>query len=244
MNEHLEIFQSIERSRVPAADFHMHTTWTDGAADVSAMHERAIECGLATVLFSEHARRTSGDWFEEFAREVRALPSDSCRALVGVESKIDDFEGNLDAREGILENCDLVMASVHRFPGEVVFERGDAAGYSKEEAIDTEFRLALAGLRNPRVDILGHPFGMSYRRFGFAPPEDRTRDLIEEAARTGVAFEINCHYHPEPWRLIDWCREAGAAIALGSNAHTVAAVGSIGRTLMGVEEPWIPSELR
>lgn len=244
MNEHLEIFQNIERGRVPAADFHMHTTWTDGQANVAAMHAQAVDCGLETLLFSEHARRTSGDWFEEFAAEVRALPTDSCRALVGVESKIDDFDGQLDARDGILDLCDVVMASVHRFPGEVVFERGDAAGYSKQEAIDLEFRLALAALENPRVDILGHPFGMCYRRFGFEPPEEQMRALIEAAAKTRVVFEINCHYHPQPWRLIEWCREAGAAISLGSNAHTLETVGLIWRTLMGVEEAWTPSELR
>lgn len=244
MNAHLQVFELVERSQVPAADFHMHTTWTDGEATVAAMHSRAVEVGLEVVLFSEHARRSSGEWFEEFASEVRALPSESCLALVGVESKIDDFDGTLDAREGILELCDLVMASVHRFPGEVVFEVGDAAGYSKQQAIDLEFRLARAALNNPRVDILGHPFGMCYRRFGFAPPEDKMRELIEEAAGTGVAVEVNCHYHPDPWRLIDWCEAAGAPISLGSNAHSLETVGRIRRTLMGSEQPWTPSELR
>jgi len=241
MKEPLQIFQGIDRSDVPAADFHMHTTWTDGQASVAAMHSRAIECGLEWVLFSEHARRTSGEWFDEFAQEVRALPTDSCRALVGVECKVDDFDGTLDAREGILSTCDLVMASVHRFPGEVTFLKGDAAGYSKKEAIDLEFRLAMAALANPLVDILGHPLGMCCRRFGHEAPEDAMRALIAEAANTGVAFEINCHYHADPWQLIDWCHSAGAPIALGSNAHSVSEVGRIQRILKGVEEAWNPS---
>ena len=38
--------------------------------------------------------------------------------LVGTEVKIKDFDGNLDINKSIRKKCDLVMASVHRFPGE------------------------------------------------------------------------------------------------------------------------------
>ncbi len=230
-------FQSISRERVPRLDFHIHTTWTDGTQSAAAMHHAAITAGLEMILFSEHARRTSADWFPAFAAEVRALPQNPCRTLVGVETKVDDLSGAIDSSTAILSCCDLVMASVHRFPGEVgnVWK---TRNHSPAGAVDLEFRLAMAVLDNPAVDILGHPFGMCYRRFQIAPPENKMRALIEKAAQTGVAIEINARYHPDPWRLVDWCRQAGATVSLGSNAHALEEVGRVIRILEGHEAAW------
>lgn len=244
MNRHLKSLQCLADGRIPNADFHMHTTWTDGENSVSEMHERAVACGIERILFSEHARKTSEDWFPKFAAEVRGLPKRACEALVGVECKVESFDGTLDVSENIRGACDLVMASVHRFPGETVVKPGPDSGFSRDEAVETEFRLALAALRNPHVDILGHPFGMCYRRFGIAPPRDLMRALIRESARTGVAFEINARYHPNPRELVEWCVADGAVVSLGSNAHKPEEIGRITRILLGEEEPWSPCGLQ
>jgi putative hydrolase len=241
MVDYLEPLQKISRANVPACDFHLHTTWTDGSLSVAEMHQSAVRAGLDCVLFSEHARKTSEDWFPTFVAEVRSLEQDKCRALVGVETKVDDFTGAVDSTPAILGACDLVMASVHRFPGEQGIVSGTDT-YTAEQAIDTEFRLASAVLDNPDVDILGHPFGMCYRRFKLTPPEDKFRALIEKAAKTGVALEINPHYQPDPWRLVEWCQLAGARISLGSNSHSGETVGRITRILRGEEAAWIPFE--
>lgn len=228
--------QALSEDFVPCVDYHMHTNWTDGAETAAAMLARAQSEGLDAVLFSEHARHTSEDWFFKFAEEIRGLPQTPCRALVGVEVKVNDFEGGIDTTPAIINVCDLVMASVHRFPGEKGGEAAEFAAVPIEQAVETELRLALAVLDNPSVDILGHPFGVSIRRFGQAPSEDQFRQIIEKAARTGVAFEINCRYHDQPWQLWRWCKEAGAMISLGSNAHSLEEVGRITRVLQGRSE--------
>jgi len=220
---------------VPRIDLHMHTTWTDGSAPVAEMHARAVAEGLATVLFSEHARRTSGNWFPRFAAEVRAVSDRRCRALVGVECKIADFDGSLDTTPDILAACDLVMASVHRFPGETGAIKESTGGRTPEQAVEAEFALSLAAMDNPAVDILGHPMAMSITRFGAVPPWDRFLALIAKAAATGIAFEINARYHSDPWALIEACRAAGAPVSLGSNAHQPDEVGRIVRLLEGTE---------
>lgn len=238
--DHFASIQSITRDKLPRVDFHLHTTWTDGANSVLEMYNQSIQCGLSSILFTEHARKTSGDWFPEFAREIRNLPRAGCQALVGVETKVEDFSGDLDCTPAILAEADLVMASVHRFPG----EKGTVRGFGDVnpiDAVDLEFKLAIAVLENPKVDILGHPFGMCYRRYHIRPPQERMRALIEMAARTGVAFEVNAHYHPDPWQLVQWCLEAGAILSLGSNAHSIDEVGRVVRILEGKEQPWCPS---
>jgi putative hydrolase len=238
-NDILKSLQNISVGNIPAFDFHMHTTWTDGQHSVLEMYRKAEKENLKFILFSEHARQSSEDWFFRFSREVRSLPPGPCKALVGVETKVIDDLGNLDISDKILDECDLVMASVHRFPG----EKGIVRGFGEidpGEALQIELKLALGILDNPRVDILGHPFGMSLRRFNIFPQDDHFIQLIQKAARKGVAIEINSHYHPTPWRLIEWCIEYGTLFSLGSNAHDLESVGRILRILNDKEDRWIP----
>ena len=226
------IFQAneLDSSNLPRIDSHLHTSWTDGEATVEAVYRAANESGLATVLYSEHSRKTSVDWFPSFAAEVRALPSFPCRAYVGTEVKVESREGEIDTVPAITDLCDFVMASVHRF----IDADGRTVQFSEtdpNEAVDLEFKLTWAVLANPRVDILGHMFGMSYRRFKVIPPDDKICALISRAAELGVAVEINSHYHPNPRKMIQWCRERNARITFGSNAHTLESVGAIMRLL-------------
>lgn len=211
----------------PNVDLHMHTTWTDGLDAVARMHETACARGISTILFSEHSRRSSGEWFSAFADEVRALSTSPCRALVGTEVKVLDFGGALDLAPEIARKCDLIMASVHRFPGERDDVSKGKEKYTSEQVVDIEFRLSMAALDNPDTDILGHPFGMSLRRFGVDPPWVMVEQLIEKAARAGKAFEINARYHPQPARLLAACMAAGAFISFGSNAHNTEDVGAL-----------------
>lgn len=224
----------ITADSVPLVDYHMHTDYTDGQHSAEDMHAAAVECGLEAILFSEHARKTSGDWFGEFAARIRALPRDDCRAYVGTECKADGFGGEIDTAPEVSAHCDLIMCSVHRFP--------DGKGGLREfrdvpadEALDIEYRLSLAVLENPEVDILGHPFGMSLLRYRTDPGEERWRRVIEKAANHDVAIDISGRYHPNLWQLIEWCRDAGAKVTLGSDAHHVNEVGLITRKLRGQE---------
>lgn len=222
--------RTLDLMHLPRIDCHLHTSWTDGEGSVQEVHQQAANMGLTAILFSEHSRKTSTDWFGEFADEVRALPRSPCRAYVGTECKIDSLDGSIDTIPEISNQCDLIMASVHRFPN----EQGRAIPFDEvapERAVDMEFMLSWAALANPRVDILGHIFGMSYRRFKVVPPEDKILALIARAVEFGVAIEVNSHYHPDPFRLIALCRDLGARISFGSNAHANESVGAIVRML-------------
>ncbi len=229
----LKRYQDITKSHVPKFDYHLHTSWTDGNNTSLEMYNSAVDAGLESILFSEHARKSSGDWFLDFAKEIRSLPRSSCEALVGVETKIVDFNGNIDSTDEILGECDLVLASVHRFPNEKLNKSIFKQSYKGNDAdvVKIELDLSLAVLENNSVDILGHPFGMSIRRFGIYPSEMSFKKIIHKASKTGVAFEINPQYHSNLWELIEWCKEAGALISLGSNAHKISDVGRVYREL-------------
>ena len=212
-------------------DFHIHTNWTDGANSIQEMYDAASDVGLDAVLFSEHVRASSGDWYPDFATKVKSLPRDPCRAFVGAETKILNFEGDMDCPDEVFEHADAIMGVVHRFPGET-----DAMLDSKDkglasEAIDIEFDLSKTIMRSGLVQILGHPMGMSMRRFGLKPNRSIFEELAKEAAKTGVCFEINSRYHKNPGLLFEICSAKNAPISLGSNAHSVEEIGEIIREL-------------
>jgi len=208
----------------------MHTTWTDGQNSVQEMYEAAVAIGLKTILFSEHSRNTSGDWFGDFASEVRALPDKPCKSIVGTEVRIALPDGSLDLSLDVEKHCDIVMASVHRFPDingqPISFEDADV-----EKAPQLEFELSMAALENPRTDILGHPFGMSLKRYNAKPPEHLWKSLMSKAAEQGVAIDLNGSYHSNLTWLLKICADCGAQIVFGSNAHRHEDVGLTSRLL-------------
>jgi histidinol phosphatase-like PHP family hydrolase len=222
--------KDLNLAALPQVDCHLHTSWTDGAASVQEVYHAAVESGLATVLYSEHSRKSSADWFHKFAEEVRALPFSPCKAYVGTEVKVETRGGDIDTKPEISDRCDFIMASVHRF----IAEDGTTMQFAEtdpNQAVDLEHALTWAVLSNPQVDILGHMFGMSYKRFGQTPPDERVKELIARAAEFGVAVEVNSHYHPNALQMVRWCQEYGAKISFGSNAHALKEVGSIMRQL-------------
>jgi len=226
------IFQSreIDLKNIPRIDSHLHTSWTDGKDSVQGIYDEAVSKGLEFILYSEHSRKSSGEWFKQFAAEVRSLPTQPCRAYVGTEVKIETIDGEIDTTKEITDQCDFVMASAHR----LLDSQGRLMHFedtNPEEAVDSEFALTWAALSNHKVDILGHMFGMSYKRFKKDPPEHKIRELIERAALFEVAIEINSHYHPSALKMLSWCQEFGADITFGSNAHTLSKVGSAIRQL-------------
>lgn len=222
--------RELNLSLLPRVDCHLHTSWTDGAATVGEVYRAAVDNGLETVLYSEHSRKTSADWFYKFAEEVRSLPNSPCKAYVGTEVKVESRDGDIDTSSEISDYCDFIMASVHRFidaDGKTVqFVETDPS-----QAVNLEYALTWAVLANPQVDILGHMFGMSYRRFGQTPPDEKIKQLIVRAAEFGVAVEVNSYYHPNALKMVRWCQEFGARISFGSNAHVLQDVGAIIRML-------------
>lgn len=107
--------RSLDLANLPKVDCHLHTSWTDGADTVTEVYRAALESGLTTILYSEHSRKSSTDWFHKFAAEVRALPTSPCRAYVGTEVKVETRAGAIDTIPEISDHCDFIMASVHRF---------------------------------------------------------------------------------------------------------------------------------
>ena len=223
---YFSIFKRYQKKQNVKIDHHIHTSWTDGKDTVNQMYDFYNSKKFETILFSEHSRKTSGDWFKKFCREIYNLKIKECIPFIGTEVKIQSLKGDLDISKKIEKDCDLIMASVHRFPGENFEGKKNIYNSSvkldKKEIIDLEFTLSLNALKNSNFDILGHPFGMSIKRFNLKPNNKLFIELIKMAKKNNKIFEINFNYHNSIKNfLIDSCLEKKCLFSIGSNSHSV-----------------------
>jgi DNA polymerase (family 10) len=179
----------------------MHTTESDGRATLEEMAAAALRLGYEYIAVTDHSKALAmANGLDErrvmaFARQVRVVNQRGLgiRVLSGIECDIRK-DGSMDLADDALAELDLVIGSVH--------------GYMNLEAAAMTDRL-LAALECPYLKVLGHPTGrVLLHREGF--PFDFER-VAREAARRGVAFEINA----SPERLDLDAAALGAAHAQG-----------------------------
>jgi len=216
-------FRDLDRETVNV-DWQVHTTWSDGRADVRATLEAARERRLAAIALTEHVRRDTA-WFVAFAQtvraEARAVPG--VDVYVGCEAKALDADGTLDVSDEIRAHCDLVLGVVHRFPD----GRGgflDVKRLDWEACAEVEWQLTRGLLRTAPIDVLGHPGGMTQRRFG-RYPATLFRRMLEASGERGIAVEINSSYVADWEGFLALCEEVNPLISIGSDAHGPEEVG-------------------
>ena len=227
-------FSDWEAEGVPAIDFQMHTTWTDGQASVAEMIHAAKARGLQAIAITEHVNSQS-DWYPRFVADVRAQREQEIDLEIyyGVEVAACDYRGGLKADLANHE-AELVLGVVHRCPKETggfwSFDELTAA-----DAIELELR-ALTGLAsNRKIDVLGHPGGVAYKKFG-TYPVDWLEPIFRTARDHGIAVELNTKYVWDMPGMLALLRRVDPLVSFGSDAHCAGDVGSNCGTLRAYME--------
>ena len=203
----------IQRSDL-RGDLHSHTTATDGKADVETMARAARDAGLEYLAVTDHSQTLAmANGLDErralaHAQHIRDVNArlEGITLLAGIECDI-RADGTLDLADDCLAELDLVVASVH-------------SGFGQDESQMTD-RL-LRAIASPMVDIIGHPTGRLLLRR--APYALNFEQVLDAAARTGVAMEINSQIHrldlsDSHARL---ARDRGVKLVISTDAHTPA----------------------
>jgi DNA polymerase (family 10) len=201
-------------SLITAADirgeFHCHTLWSDGALSVLETAQAAVAHGYHFLGISDHTRSlgvANGldlDRLRAQRQEIVAAQARlGFRVFASAEVEV-ARDGHLDFDDPTLSALDIVIASTHvglRQPRE-----------------ELTIRL-LSVLENRNVDIIAHPSGrLIEQREGGDFDWER---VIETAARTGTALEINA----DPARMdlnADLARQAiaaGCLLTINCDAH-------------------------
>jgi DNA polymerase (family 10) len=197
------------------ADLQVHSDYSDGKLSMLEMARAAARRGIQVIAFTDHSVSlgvTGGlsiaDHKKQAAeiKKIRKELGDSILVLHATEVEI-KADGSLDYPDDFLASLDLVLASLHtslRQPREKIMLR------------------LLNAVRNPHVDIIGHPTGRLI-------PDREGADvdmeaLLKAAAQTGVALEINAH-----WARLDLddvharrAKELGIPISINTDAHSEA----------------------
>ncbi len=204
------------RQYKPKINLHIHSNYTDGRNSVQEMIDAAIRSGLTTICFTEHVRRSS-DWFPRFYAEVNTLRNAVGSQLdiwIGTESALRSFDGSIDIADATAAQSEFRMASFHKMIPEFR-PRND------QEYVAAEYRAIMAACNNKRVDVLGHPMGMSLQK-RYHVPTEYLEAIVAAAKRTGKSIEINLKYHASiVGTLLDLCKRHDANVAVGGNSHSV-----------------------
>jgi histidinol phosphatase-like PHP family hydrolase len=195
-------------------DLQMHTRWSDGSGTIAEMADAARQRGYEYVAITDHSKglRIAGGIDEAQlkaqAAEIAQLNKSGSRAglnprvLSSIELNLSPRgDGDMDPRA--LAKLDIVLGSFH------------SVLRKKEDQTDRY----LAALRNPHIQILGHPRGRIYNyRLGLKADWSR---VFAEAAKLNKALEVDSYPDRQDLNLslLKLARQEGCRISLGTDAH-------------------------
>jgi DNA polymerase (family 10) len=195
-------------------DLHVHTKSSDGRNTLAEMVEAAEALGYVYLAITDHspavriARGMKPAGFRRQWKEIDRLNAraGTLRILKGAEVDILP-DGTLDLPDAILDELDVVVASVH----------------SKLDLPQREqTRRIVRALKHRCVDVLGHPTGRLLGRRG--PSAFALEDILKAAADHGVLLEVNA----QPDRLdlddvsVRAVTEHGLRLVISTDAHSTA----------------------
>jgi DNA polymerase (family 10) len=216
-------------------DFHMHSTFSDGAQTLEEMIQACAARGYAYHAISDHSvyRSRGGDigltpdTIRRQRQLVRALGDRyGLRTLCASEVDI-ERDGSLAFDDATLAELDMVIASVHV-----------ATNISRDEMTQRIIRAC----ENPYVTIIGHPTGRYVdATSGFGGYEFDYDAVFAAAARTGTALELDGH--PSrldlPSALARRAKGFGVTFSCDSDAHRTSSLENVAYAVGQARRAWL-----
>ena len=212
-------------------ELHMHTVETDGKCTIDEMAAAARERGYKYIAITDHSKNLAfangldDKRAEQHIARIHAADqqTDGITIMAGIEVDI-LADGELDLSDSVLEQMDVVVASVH-------------SAFSQEPQQMTD-RL-LRALSNKNVSILGHPTGRLLLRRDAYPFD---MDAVLNAARENkVAMELNAY--PDRLDLNDvhlrMARERGVKVVINTDAHHTSHFEKIKYGILQARRAWL-----
>jgi DNA polymerase (family 10) len=212
-------------------DVHMHTIETDGRNTIQEMAAAARERGYKYMAITDHSKNLAfangldDQRAVEHIARIRAASNaaDGINILAGIEVDI-LADGSLDLSDSVLEEMDLVIASVH--------------SHFNQSVEEMTTRL-LKAIDNPHVSIIGHPTGRILLRrdaYGFD-----LEAILKRAAHNRVAMELNAY--PDRLDLCDrhlrLAKQQGVRIVINTDSHHTSHMEKIRFGVLQARRAWL-----
>jgi DNA polymerase (family 10) len=192
-------------------DLQVHTKWTDGENTIEEMAEAAKALGYSYLCITDHYSKmviAGGLNDKQIRQEMTEIDRinaklEDIQVLKGAEVDI-AADGTLQAKESVLKELDIVVASVH-------------SNFNQSKN-DMTKRLITA-MESGYVTILGHPTGRKIKtKKSYLIDMEK---LFEASKQTNTFLEINAF--PERLDLDDFhaqaAKNAGCKLAIDTDAH-------------------------
>ena len=239
LRENLGEIDAAEKHVLPAlitqedlqGDVHMHTVETDGRNTIEEMAEAAKEHGYKYMAITDHSKNLAfangldDKRAAEHIAKIRAASDkmDGIKILAGIEVDILE-DGSLDLSDSVLEQMDIVIASVH--------------SHFNQSSTEMTDRL-LKAISNPNTSLIGHPTGrMLLRRDAYPFDMDA---ILKAAAQKKVAMELNAY--PDRLDLCDrhlrLAKQHGVKIVINTDSHHTSHLDKIRFGILQARRAWL-----
>ena len=215
-------------------EVHMHTVETDGKNTIEEMAEAAKLRGYKYIAITDHSKNlamANGLDDKRALRHIARIKAandqiEGITVMTGIEVDILG-DGSLDLSDSVLEQMDVVVASVH-----------SAFSQEREQMTDRLLR----AISNKNVAILGHPTGrLQLRREAY---QFDFEAVLKTAAEKQVAMELNAH--PERLDLNDvhlrMARDRGVKIVINTDAHHTSHFEKIKYGILQARRAWLTAK--
>ncbi len=215
-------------------DVHMHTVETDGKSTIEEMALAARDRGYKYMAITDHSKNLAfangldDKRAEEHIKRIHkaAKTVEGITMFAGIEVDI-LADGELDLSDSVLEQMDLVIASVH--------------SHFNQDAAHMTDRL-LRAIANPNTSIIGHPTGRQLlRREPYSFDLDK---VFTAAAKANVAMEQNAY--PERLDLSDqhlrMAKARGVKIVVNTDSHHTSHLEKMRYGILQLRRAWLTKE--
>ncbi|MFQ5910813.1 MAG: PHP domain-containing protein [Thermoplasmata archaeon] len=204
-------------------DVHIHSDFSDGLDSPREIVEHAISRDFDSICITDHIT-FAADWMEGFFDEIEGLKkefSDRIEVLSGVEAKVLDLSGRIDADPRRVSRADFVFAAIHMVPRTKGFMPRSKIRKYKTEALENWSVSMKAVLSNRAANIIAHP-GNIMKSNMVEIPRYLKEEIAILAGRSGKMFEHNLKYGVPDEEFRSLLLSEGVPILPGSDAHSIA----------------------
>jgi DNA polymerase (family X) len=212
-------------------DVHMHTVETDGKCTIEEMALAARDRGYKYMAITDHSKNLAfangldDKRAEAHIKRIREVGKtiEGITVFAGIEVDI-LADGELDLSDSVLEQMDIVIASIH-------------SHFNQDTQQVTERLLRV--IENPHTSVIGHPTGrMLLRREGYNFDCDK---VFAAAAKAGVAMEHNAY--PDRLDLRDlhlrMAKAKGVKFVINTDAHHTSHMEKIRYGVLQLRRAWL-----
>ncbi|MFA5411567.1 MAG: DNA polymerase/3'-5' exonuclease PolX [Candidatus Omnitrophota bacterium] len=212
-------------------DLHAHSSYSDGQDSIASMASAAKNKGYSYIAITDHSQslKIAGGLqpadLKKKRKEIEQLNAGlkNFRILYGTEVDIDSG-GNIDYKNEILREFDIVVAAVH-------------TGFKQSKNQLTK-RIVKA-CRNKYVHIIAHPTG---RLWGSRDAYNIDMEqVLHTAKETNTHLEINAFAQRLDLNDLH-CRRAkeiGVKLAVNTDAHTTGQLGAMSLGVSVARRGWL-----